>query len=204
MDGEPKRRRVAIEPSEWLGVEKVCPCCQSTRYKFKYLNNRKRDQPRYLCLECKKFYGLHAQKGARRSHPGGYTKRKIEINVLKELCPSFGCGGCGFKHVLPDGEPSDKPMQSEYLACGTDCQAILPNQHTQQLQEDYHPIPYQNLMNYSEVHDQKATSNEATTIEEPNMVEEQHHNVDLEMEDFTNVFNYTSLPNISEILSQPF
>jgi uncharacterized protein YqiB (DUF1249 family) len=179
--------------SGWLEVEKVC---QSIRHKFKYLNNCKRDQPRYLCLDCKKFYGLHAQKGARRAHPGGYAKRKIKINVPKEVCPSFGCGGYGFEHVLPNGEPSDKSTSSEYLACGTDHQAILPNQHAQQLQEDYHVIPYQNLMNYSEVLDQNATSNGVTSIEEANIyldvVEEQRHNVDLEMEDFTNVFNSTS------------
>ena len=104
-----------------------------------------------------------------------------------------------FQHMLPNGEPSDQPTTTESLACKTDCHAILPNQHTQQLQESHHAIPqYQNLENDSEIFDQKATSNEAPSIEEqPNifsdMVEDQGHNVNLEeREDFTNLFNYTN------------
>ena len=220
MDGEQKKKRFAIEPNEWLGVDKICPRCQSTRYKFKYLNNRKHDQPRYLCLDCKKFYGLHAQKGARRPHPGGYTKRKIKTDMLKNLCPNSGRGGNGFKHMLPNGEPSDKPTTSECLACGPDCHAILPKQHTRQLREDYHTIPHQNLVNYSDIFDQMATSNGPTIIEEPNIsldiVEDHGHNVDLEKENLMNVFDYTydqlgdfleepkNLRNVCEILSQPF
>jgi len=66
MGGEPKRKKVAIEPDKWSRVDKVCPYCESSGCKFKYLNNHKHDQPCYWCLDCKKNYVMHAQNGARR------------------------------------------------------------------------------------------------------------------------------------------
>lgn len=221
MDSKQKRSRVAIEPNEWLGVAKVCPYCQSSAYKFKYLNNRKHDQPRYSCLDCKKFYGLHAQKGARRPHPEGYTKRKARSDVLQAWCPT---SGYGFEHLLPNDEPNDRPTtSSECLECGSNCHAILPNQHTQQLLGDDHVTQHekiQNLVNYSRAFDRMVASNISTLIEEPgniplDTVEDECRNVGLEKENFKNVFNYTCMqfrhfleepkrsPTIHENLSDP-
>ena len=102
MAGEQKMKNVATEADEWLRVDKVCPCCQSNRCKLKYLNNRKRDQPCYSCLDCKTIYGLHAQKGARRPHPEGYRncKSRDYFNMLK-ASSNFECGHYGFEHLLP-------------------------------------------------------------------------------------------------------
>ena len=80
---------------------------------------------------------------------------------------SFVCGGCGSRPMLSNGEPCDQPTTTENLVCGIDRHVILPNQHTQQLQEGYHATPpYQNLENYLEVLDQEATLDGESSVEE--------------------------------------
>ena len=73
--------------------ENKCPreeCIESTDVKFKYYNNTKYDQPRFMCKHCKKLYAPFPQ---RKPHPSGYLNKGQIIeppkytNQIKE-CPT--------------------------------------------------------------------------------------------------------------------
>lgn len=56
VTGKTIRKRKAQEPERFVGLKKECPNCHSEDAEFKYLNNRKEDQPRYRCLLCKHLF----------------------------------------------------------------------------------------------------------------------------------------------------
>lgn len=56
VTGKTMRKRKAQEPQKFVGLKKECPNCHSEDAEFKYLNNKKEDQPRYKCLQCQQLY----------------------------------------------------------------------------------------------------------------------------------------------------
>ena len=67
------RPKTAMEPAMYVGVTKTCPFCSSTNAEFKFLNNKKMEQPRYKCLGCTKLF-THNPNSSRKKHPQGYSK----------------------------------------------------------------------------------------------------------------------------------
>ena len=89
------KKSKAKEPDEYINKEKKCNICRGSKLKFKYLNNKKIDQPRYECIDCynketKKRHYFNPFKH-RKYHVKGYEKKeKIEpdefMNQIK-VCP---------------------------------------------------------------------------------------------------------------------
>lgn len=62
LAGKTTRKRKAQEPERFVCLKKECPYCHSDNAEFKYLNNRKEDQPRYKCLNCKQLYQFPSRR----------------------------------------------------------------------------------------------------------------------------------------------
>lgn len=58
-----------MEPQEFVHLSKTCTKCGSiNNCKYRYLNNGKKDQPRYQCLACKAFFShiLHGRSKCKK------------------------------------------------------------------------------------------------------------------------------------------
>lgn len=75
---------------------RICPRCFSKNTKFCYYNNRKSNQPRYLCKHCKRFW---TQGGTLREVPIGGTSRKSKSPKLS-LDKTSPLRSCSLSHPL--------------------------------------------------------------------------------------------------------
>lgn len=89
-------KRKAKEPDIYVNMEKKCNLCGQSNIKFKFLNNKKIDQPRYQCLDCTLSKGkphFFNPFPIRKYIHNGYAKLlKVETDELKKL--SKVCDKC--------------------------------------------------------------------------------------------------------------
>lgn len=116
LEGPPKRK--AKEPDEYVNLVKECNLCGNSNVIFKYLNNKKRNQPRYQCLHCydsKSHPHLFNPFPIREHvHENGYTKlKKEEPKALKGLVKV--CDKCGSMDAKFRGFNNGKETQPRYV-----------------------------------------------------------------------------------------
>ncbi|KAJ7560775.1 hypothetical protein O6H91_04G145400 [Diphasiastrum complanatum] len=62
------------------GQQISCPKCQHTDCKFRYHNNKKKSQPRYLCCRCNCQFTLGGMLRKRRELPSNFDHQRITLS----------------------------------------------------------------------------------------------------------------------------
>jgi rubredoxin len=107
-----------IEMEEQHGLSQNiynCPYCNSPA-KFKYFNNKKKDQPRHECIECKHLFQPNKH---RAQHPQGYKKHEGRVEPLEFVNRHKVCPNCGNdKNIKFMGFNNAKHEQPRYRCNG--------------------------------------------------------------------------------------
>lgn len=123
-----RKRGRAIEPMPYVEDTKVCPkCgpCSEHECKYKFLNNKSLQQPRYQCLKCNKpFHALSSRCRAQatvwqdipRARHGDPPAVQARLKYLELKCPP--CGAINnARFMYNNNESADQP-RFKCRACG--------------------------------------------------------------------------------------
>lgn len=81
---------IIVEPAHLVGVLKQCLHCPSTQNHFRYFNNGRVNQPRYLCHGCGRHFTLGG-KARTKSIEEKESKKEMIMKSGKNLTSSSAC-----------------------------------------------------------------------------------------------------------------
>jgi hypothetical protein len=107
------------------------------RCKFKYMNNKKSNQPRYQCLECKYFFThtlIH-----KRPYGRNYAKKRLvdplEVKGLHLICSNSTCGAVNHARFMYYNNNNKNQPRFQCLSCKKQFQAIPWKKKTQRTEK---------------------------------------------------------------------